>query len=217
MGSTGAVSVAVVVATSELLKQMLREKPAYWTWAACASVVFQRWAAVEERKIDQVLGSPVQATGRLETGPEVARFVAEHVRAADDLIAEVGIFLSAPAFIAAFGTTDDESTADADGIVRAANELGDYYERLLELAEKCRRYSVSKQYADLVRDCTRFLNQPLQDFGGFVNDVLERLEGLQKRAMSGQPYLRAEPVPLRVTTDDRLIWSISDRLRAIDL
>jgi len=215
MRRTGAVSVAVIVPTSELLKQMLHEKPVYWTWAAFASVVFQRWAAVEERKIDQVLGSPVQPTGRLETGPEVARFVAQHMRAADDLIIEVGVYLSAPAFIGAFGTTNDENTADAEGIVRAADQMGDYYEGLLELAEDCRRYSVSEQYADLVRDCTRFLNEPLQDFGGFVNDVLERLEELQTRVMLGQPYIRVKPVPLRISTDDRPVWSILDRLQTI--
>lgn len=98
----------------------------------------------------------------------------------------------------------------------AANQLGDYYVRLLELAEDCRRYSVPEQYAELVRDCTRFVNQPLHDFGGFVNDVLERLEQLQKRVMLGQPYFRFEFVLLRTTTDDRLVWSILDRLQTID-
>lgn len=216
MRRTGAVSVAVIVPTPDLLKQMLQEKPACWTWAAFASVVFQRWAAVEERKINQVLGSPVQPTSRLQTGPEVALLVARHIRDADDLIAEVGVFLRAPNFTEVFGTTDDESTADAEGILRAANQLGDYYERLLEVAEDCRRYSVPVQYAELVRDCTRLVNQALQDFGGFVNDVLERLEELQRRVMLGQDNLQLEPVPLRTTTDDRLVWSILDRLQVIE-
>jgi hypothetical protein len=216
MRRTSAVSAAIIVPTPELLKQMLQEKPTCWTWAAFASVVFQRWAAVEERKVNQVLGSPMQPMGRLQNGPEVAQFVAKHMRAVDDLIAEVGVFLTAPAFTEAFGAPDDESTADAEGIVLAANQLGDYYVRLLELAEDCRRYSVPEQYAELVRDCTRFVNQPLHDFGGFVNDVLERLEQLQKRVMLGQPYFRFEFVLLRTTTDDRLVWSILDRLQTID-
>jgi hypothetical protein len=216
MRRTDAVSVAVIVPTPELLKQMLDEKPACWTWAAFASVVFQRWAAVEERKIMQVLGSPVRPTGRLQTGPEVAHFVGRRMRAVDDVIAEVGAFLKAPGFTEAFGARDDEGTADAEAIVRAANQLGDYYERLLNLAEECRRYSLPGRYAELIRDCTRFMNQSLQDFGGFVNDVLERLEELQKRAMLGQPYVWLGPVPLRTVTDDRLLWSIMDRLQTID-
>jgi len=60
------------------------------------------------------------------------------------------------------------------------------------------------------------MNQPLQDFGRFVNDVLERLEQLQQRVMLGQPYFRFEPIPLRTTTDFRLVWSILDRLQTID-
>lgn len=216
MRRTGPVSAAIIVPTPELLKKMLQEKPACWTWAAFASVVFQRWASVEERKVIQVLGSPVQPTGRLQTGPDIAQFVAQHMRAVDDLIAEVGVFLRAPAFTEAFGTTDDENSADAEGIVRNANRLGDYYERLLELAEECRRYSVPEQYAELMRDCIRFVNQSLQDFAGFVNDVLERLEELQERVMLGQHYIRLGPLPLRTTTDDRLVWSIIDRLQTID-
>ena len=216
MRTTGPVSAAIIVPTPELLNKMLQEKPACWTWAAFASVVFQRWAAVEERKVIQVVGSPAQPTGQHQSGPEIAHFVAQHMRAVDDLIAEVGVFLRAPAFKGAFGTTDDENAADAEGIVRAANRLGDYYERLLELAEECRSYSVPEQYAELIRDCTRFVNQSLQDFGGFVNDVLERLEDLQKRVMLGQHYIRLDPVPLRTTTDNRLVWSIMDRLQTID-
>jgi hypothetical protein len=60
------------------------------------------------------------------------------------------------------------------------------------------------------------MNQPLQDFGGFVNDVLERLEELQNRVMLGLPYIRPDPVPLHISTDDRLVWSIADRLQTID-
>ena len=29
-------------------------------------------------------------------------------------------------------------------------------------------------------------------------------------------YIRLDPVPLRTTTDDRLVWSIIDRLQTID-
>jgi hypothetical protein len=99
--------------------------------------------------------------------------------------------------------------------VRAANHLGDYYERPLELAEDCRSHSVPEQYAELVGDCTRFVNRPLQDFGRLVDDVLERLEEQQRRVMLDQG-VQFEPVELRTTTDDRLMWSILDRLQAIE-
>jgi hypothetical protein len=216
MEKTGVVSVAVIVPAPELLRRMLREKPACWQWAAFASVLFHRWAAVEERKINQVLGLPVQPAGRLVTGAEVMRFVAKHMRDADDIIAEVSVFLSTPDLMAALGGPDGENSADGEGILRAGNQLGDYYTRLLELAENCRRYSVPEHYAELVGDCIRFMNQALQDFCGFVNDVLERLEELQRRVILGEDHIRFDPVQLRFTTDDHLVWSIMDRLQTID-
>lgn len=216
MRRTGTVSVAVVVPTPELLGQMLRERPACWTWAAFASVLFQRWAALEQRKVDQVLASRATPTGRLDTGPEVAEFVRGRLRAVDELVTEVGVFLKSPAFAAVFGAGGVEKAADAHGIVRAGNHLADYYERLLELAEDCRMHAVPEQYTDLVGDCTRFVNQHLQDFARFVDDVLERLEELQKRVMLGERRIRFETLPLRIVTDHRLVWSILDRLQTIE-
>jgi hypothetical protein len=59
------------------------------------------------------------------------------------------------------------------------------------------------------------MNQALQDFGRFVDGVLERLEEQQRRLMLGQG-VQFEPLELRTTTDDRLMWSILDRLQAMD-
>jgi hypothetical protein len=213
--SGGAISVAVIVPTPELLKQMLLEKPPCWTWAAFASVLFQRWAVLEERKIEQVLGSPVQPTGELKTGLEVAKFIAQRMRDIDDIVREAGGYLKAPTFTAAFGASGDEHDADAVGIIQAANDLGDHYEHLLRLAEECRRYSVPDQYTELAHDCVRFANQPLQEFGRFVNDVLELLEDQQKRVMLGQDLIQADYLQIWTTTDDRLIWSILDRIQEI--
>jgi hypothetical protein len=68
---------------------------------------------------------------------------------------------------------------------------------------------------ELVGDCTRFMNQALQDFGRFVDGALQRLEEQQRRVMLGQG-VQFEPLELRTTTDDRLMWSILDRLQAMD-
>ncbi|AFM19001.1 hypothetical protein Mycch_4287 [Mycolicibacterium chubuense NBB4] len=207
--------VAQIVPTPELVEQVVREKLPCWAWAVFASVVFHRWAAVEERKIRQILGSPVRAEGRLSTGSDVARFAREQLRAVDDVVAEVEAYLSAPAFAASFGAPGDEREADAVRIVRAAHHLGDCYERLLALTETFRSHSVPAQYAALLSDCTRFVNQSLQDFCGFVNDVLERLEDLQRAVVKRHRPVRFEPIRLDTTTDDQLLWSIADRLQAI--
>ncbi|BBX68496.1 hypothetical protein [Mycolicibacterium psychrotolerans] len=215
MGDTG--SVADVVATPELLERMLHQKPPCWPWAAFASVLFQQWAVLEGRKVNQVLGAPIgPPTGRLKTRVEAAAFVAHHVRAVDEIVREADAFLRSATFLAVFGAPEDETTADAAGIVRAGRRLGGYYQGLLELAENCRRQALRDDDAPLLADCIRFVNQPLQDFCGLVNDVLERLEHLQKRVLSGRRPRPHTPVPLPVTTDDELIWSILDRLQTLD-
>jgi hypothetical protein len=210
------VPTANIVPTLEALGQMLDQKPSCWRFAAFASILFQRWAAVEERRVRLVLGYRADPSRRLRFNREVALFVAEQLRACDDLVKEVDAFIRAPTFMEVFGDPADESTADADGIVRIAHRLADYYDRFLELAEACRDCSVPSQYAELLRDCSRFMNLPVRDFGHFIDDVLVRFEELRVSVARGDDDVWLDPVLLRTTTDDHLIWSILDRLNEID-
>jgi hypothetical protein len=210
------VPTANIVPTLEALSQMLDQKPSCWRFAAFASILFQRWAAVEQRRVRLVLGYRADPSRRLRFNREVALFVAEQLRACDDLVKEVDAFMRAPTFMEVFGDPADESTADANGIVRIAHRLADYYDRFLELAEECRDCSVPGQYTELLRDCSRFMNLPVRDFGHFIDDVLVRFEELRVSVARGDDDVWLDPVLLRTTTDDHLIWSILDRLNEID-
>jgi hypothetical protein len=216
MRSSDEVPTANIVPTSAALTQMLNEKPACWRFAAFASVLFQRWAAVEERRVRVVLGYRAGPSQLLGTSSEVALVVLEYLRASDDLVEEVDAFMRAPTFMGVFGNPSDESTADADGIVRTAHRLMDYYDRLLELAEQCRDCSVPTRYADLLRDCARLMNTPLRDFGDFIDGVLVRFEELRASVARGHDDVWLDPVLLRTTTDDHLMWSILDRLNDVE-
>ncbi|MCV7370440.1 hypothetical protein CRI77_26610 [Mycolicibacterium duvalii] len=216
MERSDAVSVAAVVPTPELLVQMTRQKPACWAWAAFASALFQRWALLEARKVRQVLGGAGPPAERIDRAQDIACFVTEQMRGVDDIVAEVNAFLAGPTFATAFGDPADARAGDADGILRAAEYLGDCYERMLETAERCRSYSVPGPYAALLADCTRFANQHLQDFGAFINDVLARLEQLQNQVMLCQKPTPHDALRVRTTTDATLIWSILDRVRAME-
>jgi hypothetical protein len=209
------VPTANIVPTLEALSQMLDQKPSCWRFAAFASILFQRWAAVEERRVRLVLGYRADPSRRLRFNREVELFVAEQLRACDDLVKEVDAFMRAPTLMEVFGDPADESTADANGIVRIAHRLSDYYDRFLELAEECRDCSVPSQYAELLRDCSRFMNLPVRDFGHFIDDVLVRFEELRVSVARGDDDVWLDPVLLRTTTDDHLIWSILDRLNEI--
>jgi hypothetical protein len=60
------------------------------------------------------------------------------------------------------------------------------------------------------------MNVPLRDFGDFIDDVLVRFEELRVNVARGHDDVWLEPVLLRTTTDDHLIWSILDGLNEID-
>ena len=117
--------IADVVPTPDLVERMIRDRPVCWTWAAFASVLFQRWAALEERKVMQVLSAPVTPAGVLLEGPDVTQFVMEHIRGAQDAIAKFASLLADPAFAAAFGAPEGEHAADGPAIVAAAHVFGD--------------------------------------------------------------------------------------------
>jgi hypothetical protein len=216
MRSSDEVPTANIVPTPAALTQMLNEKPSCWRFAAFASILFQRWATVEERRVRAVLGHRADPSQLLGTDHEVVLVVLEYLRASDDLVREVDVFMRAPAFMGVFGDPSDEGTADADGIVRTAHRLMDYYERLLELAEQCRDCSVPSRHAELLRDCAQLMNLPLRDFGDFIDDVLVRFEELRANVARGHDDVWLEPVLLRTTTANQLVWSILDRLNEID-
>jgi len=97
------VPTANIVPTLEALGQMLDQKPSCWRFAAFASILFQRWAAVEERRVRLVLGYRADPSRRLRFNREVALFVAEQLRACDDLVKEVDAFMRARSFMTSDG------------------------------------------------------------------------------------------------------------------
>lgn len=207
--------IADVVPTPDLVEQMIRDRPLCWTWAAFASVLFQRWSALEERKVMQVLSTPVTPAGVLLTGRDVAWFVSERIRAAEAAMIRFAEVLDDPAFEAAFGAPAREDAADAEAIVAFAHRLGDCYQDLLAAAEECRIWLPPDEFADLLDDAVLLLNGLVRDMAGFVNDVLLRLESLQRLAVRGRLPAAFEPLCLDLTANRRLLASIQHRLEQL--
>ncbi|MCV7281954.1 hypothetical protein H7J88_20200 [Mycolicibacterium flavescens] len=207
--------IADVVPTLDLVEPMIRDKPVCWSWAAFASVVFHRWAALEERKIRQVLGSPVMPEGVLLSDPDVAWFVSERLCDAENALAKFVSLLADPAFAGVFGAPNNEDGADGPAIVAAAHVFGDCYQQMLSNAEECRIWLPPKDSADLMADTIRLLNGLVRDMAGFVNDVLLRLENLQRLALQDRLPAAFEPVYLELTVDERLATSIDERLQQL--
>jgi hypothetical protein len=137
---------AAVACTPEDLATLLAEKLPCWRWAAFVSVLVQRRAELESRLHDNQLGYAAPSGERARGGAEVGRFVLDRMDELLTLVSQVESLMLTPAFVGVFGEPGDEGSADADGILRAANRLMDYHERFLGLAERCRGLAAPSRY-----------------------------------------------------------------------
>ncbi|KUI25613.1 hypothetical protein AU196_22690 [Mycobacterium sp. IS-1742] len=207
-------AVAAVAYTKEDLAVLLRDKPPCWQWAAFASVLVQRRAPLQARLRDSALGFTSATGERLYTGTRVVHYFSGLLDELVVLVDQLESFMRAPAFTDVFG--HDEQTADADGVVHTANRLMDYHDRLLDISERCRSVSVSGEYADVLRDCARVADIPLQAYRTFVDEFVERVgEMPQLLRYANGGIVEADPVVLHMDIDEQLTSRIARRMNAI--
>ncbi|RDH76903.1 hypothetical protein DVS77_18900 [Mycolicibacterium moriokaense] len=208
-------AVAAVAYTKGELASLLKERQPCWRWAAFASVLVQRRAAVADRLRDSALGFVGAQTTRLTSGPEVRYFVSQRIEEVAALVGQVESFMLTPAFVEVFGDPGDEATADGDGIVHTANRLMDYHERFLTISEQCRDVSAPSEYSDLMGDLTKFADIPLQGYRTFIDDFVERVGEMPELLRYASGPVEVDPVLLHMDGDEQLLDRMFKRLRAI--
>jgi hypothetical protein len=212
--ATGDVVIAALANTADELAKLLANKPPGWRWAAFASVLVQRRAAVRSRVRDVRLGYSTPNGRGASSGAEVAYFVTTGMDELSKLVSQTEAFMQTPAFMEVFGHPGDESTADAEGIVQVANRLMDYHERFLALAERCRDFDVPSRYSALMRDCCRLMTIPLDGYDTFIDDFAEFLVRMPDMMRYGRGTVEAEPIALHMSVDDQLMKSITRQVKA---
>jgi len=204
--------VAAIAYTAGELRELLTQKPPAWRWAAFASVLVQRRAAVLPRLRDFDLRYVMPGGERAYSGPEVAGFVTDSMHELSRLVEQLEGFMTAPAFMGVFGG-HDEDAADADGIQHVAHRLMDLHERFLALAERCRDLEAPPQYDGLGRDTTRLMGIPLDGFRVFIDDYVELVDALPELVGNGSGVVH-EAVTLDMDLDDGLVMRIRKQVRA---
>src|ERR1700752_138219 len=106
--STDYPKTAAVAYTAADLDTLLAEKLPCWRWAAFASVLVQRRAAVRSRLRDADLGYCAPSGERADSGAQVGRFVADRMDELLVLVNQVESFMLTPAFMGAFGDPSQE-------------------------------------------------------------------------------------------------------------
>ena len=123
--------------------------------------------------------------------------------------------MAAPAFMAAMRDGADGSPADAEAVTHVAHRVMDYHERFLTLSERCRGLSAPSQYADVIADCARLLDIPLQSYREFIDELVGVVQSLPQvlHHATGTVYMGA--VVLDINMDEQLRSRFFKRLEAI--
>jgi hypothetical protein len=180
-----------------------------------ASVLVQRRAEVQGRLRDSALGFVEATTTSLRTGLDIRYFVTIRLEELATLVSQVESFMLTPAFVDVFGGTDDQATADGDGIVHAANRLMDYHDRFLELSEQRSNVPVPHEYSDLLRDLTMYTEIPLRAYRTFIDDFVERVREIPELLRYASGTVEVDPVLLDMESNSQLLDRIFKRLKAI--
>lgn len=209
------IEVGTVVRSADELAAMLEKKPPCWRYAAFASVAVQRHDAVGSRVRDALMGFSRAGEEVLRTGFETGQFFTERLADLSELIGKIDNFMLSPGFQRVFGDPHDESTADATGIVHAANRLMDYHESLLALSERSRAIRVPFGCADLQRDFGLLTQLPIEGFNSFLDDLHDRVAQMGDVARYATGDVQLDNVELGVSCDEALLGRISHRLQQL--
>lgn len=217
---TEALPVARIAYGKETLDTLLADRPRCWRWAVFGSVLVQRRRAVQWRLNDLTLTFPPPNKRRLHSRAAVGHFVAGCFNELCELTEQVAEFMLTPAFMGMFGDPGDETTADADGILQAANRLMDFYDRFLELAERCGSRSAPGKYDGLLGTCEQLALIPLENYHRFIDDFVARVDAMPELlhfADASVPggVVEAGPVTLRLELDRGLVEQLTRGLKSL--
>jgi hypothetical protein len=197
--------IAAVAYTPEGLDALLTERPACWRYAVFVSVLVQRYAALQARLRDQQLGYAPPQGPRIHTDLQLGQYLVDLLDQMLALITRAEELMLSPAFTRMFGDPTDEGTADAEAIMHAAHRLMDLHERLLSLAERCRGANAPGEHADVVRDCARVLDVPLEGYRRFIDEFVVRVGELPDVLPYARGTVAMDPVLLEMADNDRLL------------
>ncbi|AEF34628.1 conserved hypothetical protein [Mycolicibacter sinensis] len=197
--------VAAVAYTADGLTTLLAERPACWRYAVFVSVLVQRYAVLQPRLRDQQLGYAPPKDARRYSGFALGQYLFGLLEQMSALLRQIEDLMLSPAFRRMFGDPTDERSADADAIMHAAHRLMDLHERLLELAESCRSTNTPVEYADVVRDCARVFDVPLEGYRRFIDEFVGRVAELRDVLPYARGTIEMDPVLLEMDDNDELL------------
>lgn len=202
-----------VATTKEALAKLIADKPPAWPWTVFTSVLLQRREDVRAR-LRHVASGYQPRPGIPLSGQAYSQIVGHALQNVTDAVAQLEQFMLSPAFKGAFGTGDDEKTADADAIVGIANRLMDYHETFLAEAETCEQTPVQNDVLVFVQDTTAFALLPLMAYDQFISTMCARIgEAQDLLPYSHGGVVQLDDVSLTLKLPDGLVDRIMGHIK----
>lgn len=198
--------------TQEGLLSLLQEQPHSWRWAVFASVLAQRREAMKAPMRDHRLGFAHPTGERVETFTELQKLAADTMHDVDQIAHQINGFIQTDAFNSVFGTIDEESTADPEGIVHVATRLMDFYDRFLQLAQRARGAAAPSKFVNVLDTCARLVDEPLAGLEDFIEDYLAVVEALPAKLKAAEGQNFVEPVEIRIHLDSEMLEELVRQL-----
>ncbi len=183
-------TIAKVATTKDALSRLISDKPPAWPWAVFASVLVQRRNAVQSRLRLRVSGYQPRPGIAPLSGRAYCETARTAMNNAADLVAQTEQYILSPAFTGAIGNAGQQSSADPDAIIAAANRLMDYHEGFLAQAETCLQTPVMPEARVFVADMGAFTLCPLLGYEQFIPTVCARIAEAQELL----PYTKGDQV-----------------------
>jgi hypothetical protein len=204
---------AGVVHTDAELQGMLREKPPCWQYAAFASILVQRRAAVQTRLHDARMGFGVRSGEVTRTDVETAMYFLNRFDDFASFTGDVTDFMLSPGFRGALGP--DGQSDDPAEIVHAAHRFMDFHDRAIGIAERWRAVTVPASARDLQREFSALPLSALEGFQTFIGELVDRVAEMAEVARYATGSVLLDPVVLAFGDIDELLSGISTRLAQI--
>ncbi|MET4432639.1 toll/interleukin-1 receptor domain-containing protein [Mycolicibacterium sp. 624] len=202
-----------VQATQEGLVALLQERPHSWRWAAFASVLVQRREAMSMAMRDHRLGFAHPTGDRITTFDDLADLARNTVHDVEQVGQQMNGFLLTDAFQSVFGTPEDESDADPDGIVHVATRLMDFYDRYLQLAQRVRGVAAPSDFINVLDTCARLVDLPLSGMEDFIEEYLVLVETMPARLIAAEGQHIVHPIGIQIHMDNELLEELIRQLK----
>lgn len=198
-----------MVDTADELDRLIRDKDIYWEFAVFGSRLMQGMDRLQPDVQRHRLGHAPHSGRRITSIDDLSDLVSDTVAEVERRAQDLYQYLCSPALAFLFG---DEG-ADPVGVVRAADNIVDFYSGYLHLARRVRGVSAPERFRDVIELTAHLVDRPLTGVDRYISEYVGTVTLLPSLAYtSGSGQLSYE-IPFDMDMDNALLARILSGLQ----